>query len=132
MQDVLNNFYMNDFIQSFSTPVAACQLTNDLRTVLQRGGFRLTKFISNNNDVLSAIPAGDREQSASETKVLGQTWCLCTDSFTAPPPKSVDNPTTLRQLFSLVSSIFDPIGLLSPLVIQFKIILQSLWKLGQT
>ena len=56
---------MDDFIQSFSTPVAARQLTNDLRTVLQRGGFRLTKFISNINDALSAIPAEDREQSAS-------------------------------------------------------------------
>ena len=132
LQAVLNNFYMDDFIQSFSTPVAARQLTNDLRTVLQRGGFRLTKFISNNSDALSSIPAEDREKSASKTKVLGQTWCLRTDSYTAPPPNSVDNPTTLRQLLSLVSSIFDPIGLLSPLVIQFKIMLQSLWKLGQT
>ena len=123
---------MDDFIQSFSTPAAACQLTNDLRTVLQRGGFRLTKFISNKSDALSSIPAEDREKSASQTKVLGQTWCLRTDSYTAPPPNSVDNPITLRQLFSLVSSIFDPIGLLSPLVIQFKISLQSLWKLGQT
>ena len=132
LQALLNNFYMDDFIQSFSTPAAARQLTNDLRTVLQRGGFRLTKFISNNSDALSSTPVEDREKSASETKVLGQTWCLRTDSYTAPPPKSVNNPTTLRQLLSLVSSIFDPIGLLSSLVIQFKIFLQSLWKLGQT
>ena len=123
---------MDDFIQSFSTQAAARQLANDLRSVLYRGGFRLTKFISNNSDALSSIAAEDREQSASETKVLCQTWCLRIDSYTAPPPKSVDNPTTLRQLSSLVSSIFDPIGLLSPLVIQFKIILQSLRKLGQT
>ena len=132
LQAVLNIFYMDDFIQSFSTTAAARQLTNVLRTVLQRGGFRLSKFISNNSDALSSIPVEDREKSASETKVLGQTWCLRTDSYTAPPPNSVDNPTTLRQLFSLVSSILDPIGLLSQLVIQFKIILQSLWKLGQT
>ena len=132
LQAVLNNFLLDDFIQSFSTPAAARKLINILRTVLQRGGFRLTKFISNNRDVLSAIPAGNREKSASETKVLGQTWRLRTDSYTAPPPKTVDNPTTLRQLFSLGSSIFDPISLLSPLVIQFKIILQSIWKLGLT
>ena len=132
LQAVLNNFYMDNFIQTFSTPTAARQLTNDLRTVLQLGGFRLTMSISNNSYALSSIPAEDREQSASETKVLGRTSCLRTDSYTAPPPKSVDNPTTLRQLFSLVSSIFDPIGLLSPLVIQFNIILQSLCKLGQT
>ena len=101
---------MDGFIQSFSTQTSARQLTKNLRTVFQRGG--LTEFISNNHDVLSANPAEDREKSASETKVLGQTWCLRTDSYTAPPPKTVDNPTTLRLLFSLVSSIFDPIGLL--------------------
>ena len=121
-----------DFIQYFSTPAAARQLTKNLRTVLQRGGFCLTKFIANNSDALSAIPAEDRDKSASETKVLSQTWCFRTDSYTAPPPKTVDNPTTLSKLFSLVSSIFEPIGLLSPLVIQFKIIIQSLWKLGET
>ena len=132
MQAVLNNFHMDDFIQSFSTPAVARRLTKDLLTVLQRGDFRLTKFISNNSDALSFIPAQDRVKSASETKVLGQTWCLRTDSYTEPPPKSVNNPTALRQRFSLVSSIFDTINLLIPLVIQFKIILQSLWKLGQT
>ena len=99
LQAVLNNFYMDDFIQSFSTAAAARQLTNDLRTVLQRGCFRLTKFISNNSDALSFIPAEDREKSASETTVLGQTWCLCTDSYTAPPPKSVDNQTTVQPGF---------------------------------
>ena len=130
MQAVLNNFHKDDFIQSFSTPAVARRLTKDLLTVLQRGDFRLTKFISNNSDALSFIPAQDRVKSASETKVLGQTWCLRTDSYTEPPPKSVNNPTALRQRFSLVSSIFDTINLLIPLVIQFKIILQSLWKLG--
>ena len=85
-----------DFIQYFSTPAAARQSTKNLRTVLQRGGFCLTKFIANNSDALSAIPAEDRDKSASETKVLSQTWCFRTDSYTAPPPKTVDNPTTLR------------------------------------
>ena len=67
----LNNFYMDNFIQSSSTPAAARQLTKNLRTVLQRGGFCLTKFISNNSDALSAIPAVDCQKSASETKVFG-------------------------------------------------------------
>ena len=52
--------------------------------------------------------------------------------FTAPTPKTIDPPQMLRQLFSMVSSIFDPIGLLAPFVIQFKVILQNLWKRGQT
>ena len=38
---------------------------------------------------------------------------------------------TQRKLFSLVSSIFDPFGLLSPLTIRIKMSLQQIWKLGR-
>ena len=37
---------------------------------------------------------------------------------------------TQPKIFSLVSSIFDPIGIMSPSTIRFKIVLQELWKLG--
>ena len=36
------------------------------------------------------------------------------------------------KLFSLVSSIFDPLGILAPVTILFKAILQSTWKLGNS
>ena len=38
---------------------------------------------------------------------------------------------TERKILSLVSSIFDPIGILSPSRIRFKKVLQELWKLGK-
>ena len=38
---------------------------------------------------------------------------------------------TQRNLFNLVSSIFEPLGLLSPLTIRIKKILQQIWKLGK-
>ena len=38
---------------------------------------------------------------------------------------------TQRKIFSIVSSIFDPIGVMSPSTIRFKIVLQELWKLGK-
>ena len=38
---------------------------------------------------------------------------------------------TQRKIFSLVSSIFDPIGIISPSTIRFKIVLQELLKLGK-
>ena len=126
---VLHNFYMDDIIMSFATAEAARRLASNLRTVLQHGGFRLTKFVSNNPASLTALPEEDMEIIQNR---LGQTWCLSNDTFTAPTPKTIDPPQTLRQLFSMVSSFFDPIGLLAPFVIQLKVILQNLWKRGQT
>ena len=37
---------------------------------------------------------------------------------------------TQRKIFSLVSSIFDLLGLLSPLTIRIKMVLQQIWKIG--
>ena len=129
---VLSNFYMDDFIMSFATAEATRRLASNLRTVLQHGRFRLTKFVSNNPAALTALPEEDMEIIQNTTKVLGQIRCLSNYTFTAPTPKRIDPPQTLRQLFSMVFSIFDPIGLLAPFVIQLKVILQNLWKRGQT
>ena len=129
---VLKDFYMDDFIKSFRTVADARQLTTDLRTVLARGGFRLTKFASNNSSALDHLPETEKETPVETKRVLGQNWSLNDDTYYAPPPKPVTTPSTLRQLFSLVSSIFDPIGLLAPFVIKLKIIIQSLWKRSQS
>ena len=37
---------------------------------------------------------------------------------------------TQRKLFSLVASIFDPIGIASPVTIRFKVVMQQIWQLS--
>ena len=113
---------MDDFTKSFPNVSDAYRcLIKDVRNVLMRGGFRLTKFLSNNSAAISHLPESAKETPVQTTSVLGHTWCLTDDTYTAPRPKPVPTPTTLRQLFSLVSSIFDPIGLLAPFVVQLKL-----------
>ena len=53
---VLDNFYVDDSL--FSTPDAhrATMIVQQLCQLLAKGGFRLTKWISNSRDVLSSIP----------------------------------------------------------------------------
>ena len=51
------------------------------------------------------------------------------------PPKAISGDAheyTQPKFFSLVSSIFDPLGILAPVTILFKAILQSTWKLGSS
>ena len=129
---VLKDFYMDDFMKSFPTITDARKLKSDLRTVLARGGFRLTKFASNNSSAIDHLPETEKESPVETKRVLGQNWSLKDDTYNAPPPKPVQTPSTLRQLFSLVSSVSDPIGLLAPFVMKLKIIIQSLWKRGQS
>lgn len=58
-------------------------------------------------------------------RVLGVQWCIQSDAFKfkiVVPEK----PITRRGILSVVSSIYDPLGILSPVVLTAKIILQQL------
>ena len=64
-------------------------------------------------------------------RALGMIWNVQKDVFffKIKPKELVD---TQRKVISLTASIFDPIGFLAPFIVQAKIFLQSLWKLGQS
>ncbi len=57
---VLQNFYVDDYLNSVSTETHAIVLAEQLRNLCSCGGFRLTKWISNSRAVLSSIPIEDR------------------------------------------------------------------------
>ena len=93
---------------------------------LKNCGFRLTKFVSNEPDVLAEISSDDKDETKEIIRVLGQKWNLITDDFVMFPLQQFPKDATLykqRKIFSLVSSIFDPFSLLSPLTIKIKKIL---------
>ena len=102
---------------------------------MKRGGFHLTKWASNSPEVLTEIPESDRAeikeiglQGSPAVRTLGVVYEPATDTFriTAPPK----NPAkTSREILSFFSSIWDPLGLVSPFVIQGRMFLQGLWPL---
>ena len=62
-------------------------------------------------------------------RVLGVEWCIKSDTFKF---KIVwkDRPLNRRGILSTVSSIYDPLGMLSPLVLTAKRILRDLCRRG--
>uniref|UniRef100_A0A182PX24 Uncharacterized protein n=1 Tax=Anopheles epiroticus TaxID=199890 RepID=A0A182PX24_9DIPT len=65
-------------------------------------------------------------------KTLGLYWCPKQDEFAfivnnlQEPP----NPPTKRTVLSEISKLFDPIGLLSPVIVIAKLIMQKIWVAG--
>ncbi len=100
-----------------------------------RGGFRLTKWISNSRTVLNAIPEEDRDKKVKNLdlehdnlpleRALGVLWCAESDVFKFKVTIK-DRPLTRRGIISVISSIYDPLGFLSPVILRAKIILQDL------
>ena len=64
--------------------------------------------------------------------VLGVTWDAEADRLSFPAKTSVCNQAhwTKRTLLKLVPSLFDPLGLVAPYILQGKALLQHSWKSG--
>jgi hypothetical protein len=63
---------------------------------------------------------------------LGLLWNPKTDNLQVRSSLTQRQPTdfepTKRKVLAITASIFDPLGLLSPTVIAYKIFLQKLWQ----
>lgn len=132
---VQRNFYVDDCLKSVDSVSKAITLVEQLTTLLAKGGFHLTKWASNDVEVLKSIPKNERSPSVIDLelgtlptqKALGVTWETNSDTFSFGTVKK-ENITTRRGILSFVSSIYDPLGLASPFILQGKQILQSLCK----
>ena len=136
MQDVSEvidkSFYIDDCAHSAESIEEARRLARDVKQQLQGGGFHLTKFISNSPEVLEDISADDIVKDDSLTDriyshTLGMKWNTKDDTicFGKRDWKLRIGPVNKRQMLSSVASIFDPLGLLNPLMIRGKLLLQE-------
>ncbi|UYV67935.1 hypothetical protein LAZ67_5002542, partial [Cordylochernes scorpioides] len=97
------------------------------------GGFCIRKWMSNVPEVLSEVPEALKAHYSyeigdnSSVKILGINWNPFTDNFTITV-NSLKDVYSKRQLLSDISRIYDPLGWLSPVIISFNILFQTLWK----
>ncbi|XP_050516825.1 uncharacterized protein LOC126891641 [Diabrotica virgifera virgifera] len=98
------------------------------------GGFKLTKWMSNSNDLLSTIPeplqlVKTKQFDKSVSKVLGLQWEEKCDNFSFGLEIPSSTRCTKRNMLSLVARMFDPLGFLSPITLLLKIWIKKLWTL---
>ena len=134
-QTVLRNFYVDDLLKSVDHENGLLRIANEVASMLRRGGFNLTKFISNSDLLLNSLPASKLAHPLQEMdlsidatdRALGIKWHVKEDQFLFSSVTE-KQPLTKRGLLKTVSSIFDPLGFLAPFTMKAKVILQNLWR----
>ncbi|XP_028404802.1 uncharacterized protein LOC114527367 [Dendronephthya gigantea] len=130
---VNKNFYVDDCLKSVPTVNKAVSLVSELTTLLAKGGFHLTKWMSNSREVLASIPQKERVasvvnldfESLPVEHALGVLWDVEDDVFRFRIAEMKEIKTR-RGILSLVSSMYDPMGFASPFVLPAKQVLQRL------
>ena len=123
------NFYVDDALSSVPTEKDAVELVQAVKEMCAKGGFKLTKFVSNSRKVMMSVPAEDRAKEIKGLdlgsdklpieRALGVEWCIESDAFKFRIELK-DKPCTRRGILATISSIFDPLGLIAPVVLESR------------
>ena len=129
---LLINFYVDNVLRSVPSVRDALTLIQEVTDLCKRGGFNLTKFISNKKDVLFQIPDELRRNGAKDKdltgslpieRALGIFWDAENDVIKFKIDLK-DQPMTKRGMLSVISSMYDPLGLACPFLLQGRRVLQ--------
>ena len=112
----------------------AVKLNKNVRSMCSEGGFNLTKFMSNSNEVLHSIAETFRRNGVSDTdlgcklpdqQALGILWNV--EAGTLGFKIAIkEKPLTRTGMLSILSSIYDPLDLDAPFLLKRKQIIHTL------
>ncbi|XP_021960711.1 uncharacterized protein LOC110856534 [Folsomia candida] len=126
--------FMDDLIHSVDTARDAILLRRELITILVLAKMTLRKWSSNSPELLSTLPEDMRETQlplnfdvTATVGTLGLTWHPATDNFQYKVTLTPRTVHTKRSVLSDISKIFDPLGLLAPIIVTAKIFMQKIW-----
>lgn len=139
-KSIQQSFYVDDLMCGSQSLDKALLLQKEITHILSSGGFQLRKWAASHSELLETVPEDHREiniidpdQELKSIKTLGLFWQCSNDIFSfqvnVSPVSSIINK---RQILSDASRLFDPLGWLSPVIVNVKIFFQRLWLLDVT
>ena len=140
---VYEKFYMDDYLNLFENITHAIKISRDLVSLLKLGGFVLSKFFSNADEITSAMNLDHCETSTSPIKeicngaeqsshILGLKWDHVKDILVVSrgANRPLEKAKTQQTVLSFVSSVFDPVKLVAPYTIRARLLLKVNWNIS--
>ena len=148
---MIESFYVDDLVTGKDDTGKAFTLYKGSKDRLARGGFKLRKWKTNDEVLRGLIAQDENHKSADESvtneeetyakltlgseiskscpKVLGLPWDCESDlicfSFEKIVAKAQEIQPTKRSLLSILASMFDPLGIISPVTVCIKMLFQE-------
>ena len=125
---IFHNFYVDDCLKASDSKATLLSQAVNVKKLCAKGGFVLTKFYSHNPTILKNLPHDDPgiAKEITDKLALGLVWDKF-DNLKVRIPRNMLIHSK-RDLLSMIASIYDPLGILSPITIKGRIILQECCK----
>ena len=124
-KELQEHAYVDDIAGSKLQESEAKQVTKDIDTILAKGQFEIKAWHSNHKDI-------DQSDGEESVDLLGHRWDKKHDTFSFKKNEIVSRHEhlTKRNCLAILAQLWDPIGLVSPVTVKFRIDLQELWSSG--
>lgn len=111
---VENCFYVDNFLQNFTSGPEAKQLVNKLQKLLLSRGFKLHQWATNVPDIISHMPSGSRAESSElwlspdgadpPEQSLGLLWHCISDTITYQLHHTEHPKPTMQSIYHVLDS----------------------------
>nr|XP_039272270.1 uncharacterized protein LOC120346573 [Styela clava] len=126
--NIKDNSYIDDFLLGADSISEGKRIVKQTSELTECGGFHLNKWRSNSEEIISCVPEKDRAQIQANVnldpnrveRVLGVVWFVIEDCF-GFNTKLKTKPATKRGVLAILSSVFDPMGIVSPVILQARL-----------
>lgn len=124
---------VDDGLGSADSVQEAIHILTEARKILNKFNIRLHKITASNSEILDAFPVSEHVESVVSMenegiqlpRTLGVAWDSVTDSFVIQV-EIPERPFTKRGVLSTINTIFDPLGVVSPVTLAGRLIQRSI------
>ena len=131
-RDMKTNLYVDNLISGCNSEDEAIDYYQQSRCIMNAARFNLRSWSSNSSRLRSVIVQDNTNDPSTTVNVLGLRWDTLKDtlSFTPRHFQSLTSTSlvTKREILRDSAQIYDPLGLIAPITVKAKILVQTLWK----
>ena len=120
-EDIRNNLYVDNLISGAESFNESIEYYGEVKEIFKGAPMNMCKWLSHNKEVMRCIKDEDR-CNETKMKVLGMLWDTNFDELLLINVNSTllkNRKLTKRMMLQIVSSIYDPMGIISPAVIKY-------------
>ena len=121
---IKNDIYMDNVITGENSVSEATDLYSQSKTIFDAASMNLREWMTSSVEVNMAIPQNDCAD-IKDMKVLGLAWNASKDTLAIQDSKHVKEnlKVTKRNVLKEIASVYDPLGLLCPVILRGKVLL---------
>ncbi|XP_055326358.1 uncharacterized protein LOC129580173, partial [Sitodiplosis mosellana] len=136
-RNIQEKFYVDDYLGCEMAIDKAIEMQRKITNTLAKYGFHLRKWKSSHGEILQEVTHDHKEQIMdieSTIKTLGISWNPNSDEFVFKPAQRqlAAINWTKRNVLSEIAKLFDPIGWMASVVIKAKLVMQDIWREGES